>query len=352
MTEFLKTASRRTFLAGAAGLGLAAPLGFLGGSSAFAAIERTKKAKDLPPSRIRIAIMGSPCMAPVHVAKGKGLDKKYNLDMQLVPVDIGFASPNNRMITGPERNESDAIAAMVYNFMRPIAEDGVKLKFVTGIHGGCVRVIGSKKAGVTTLESLKGKKIALPGELRGEDAVQYFPAMLKTFGLRPEKDVLLVWGPDGKNPEALASGAVDAYMQVDPIIHKAQRENPDFVEIINNQTGPWSSRTCCVIAASDDYVEKNPLALTALTFALEDATAHMMAHPEEAAAHFPPRPYFTKEDVVASLVRMDNHAHRVNHDFRGDIAFYAASLKAIGGFNDPNLDPEAFADKYTVKVVC
>lgn len=46
-------------------------------------------------------------------------------------------------------------------------------------------MVGSRAAGVTTLKSLKGKTLAVPGELRGEDVVQLFPALLRSWGLRP-----------------------------------------------------------------------------------------------------------------------------------------------------------------------
>jgi NitT/TauT family transport system substrate-binding protein len=339
--------SRRTLLIGAAAAAAlsAAPL-VVQAAKAKAALKR-------PREKMWIAwLPAGTCYAPVPVALAKGFFDKYDLDVELVNYRLGFKSPTHQMITAPARGEADAVVAMVYNFMRPIAEDGVKLKFVTAIHGGCVRVVGSKAAGVTTLESLKGKTLAVPGELRGEDAIQLFPALLRSWGLRPEKDIFLLWGPDRQNPEVVRSGKAQAYMQVDPIIFSAQRNNPDLVEIINNQTGPFADKTCCVVAASDDYIDKHPLALPALHFALKEAGDYIMQHPDEAAALFAKESTFDQGDIAGSLKRMDHHVHNQNMTLEKDIAFQARALRDIGGFQDVNFDTDAFAKRATASFIC
>ena len=51
---------------------------------------------------------------------------------------------------------------LVMYFLKPI-EQGLDVKFLAGIHRGCLRVQAGVKTNIHTIEDLKGKRIGVPG---------------------------------------------------------------------------------------------------------------------------------------------------------------------------------------------
>ena len=49
---------------------------------------------------------------------------------------------------------------MIHRWLKPL-ESGFDVKIVGSSHGGCVRLVGVKAAGVTDLQKLKGKTIGV-----------------------------------------------------------------------------------------------------------------------------------------------------------------------------------------------
>lgn len=81
-------------------------------------------------------------------------------------------------------SKADAGVGMIHRWIKPL-ESGFDVKLVGSSHGGCSRLVGYEAAGVTSLQKLKGKTIAVsdlnsPGK-------NFFAVLLTKAGLHPTK---------------------------------------------------------------------------------------------------------------------------------------------------------------------
>src|SRR5205085_7419182 len=71
-------------------------------------------------------------------------------------------------------------------WLKPL-EQGFDVRITAGVHGGCIRLLGSKAAGITSLESLRGKTIAISDQ--ASPAKNFSSIVLAKNGIDPVKDV-------------------------------------------------------------------------------------------------------------------------------------------------------------------
>ncbi|KAI1335792.1 periplasmic binding protein-like II [Xylariaceae sp. FL0016] len=103
------------------------------------------------------------------------------------------------------------------------------------------RIVASKKAGITKLEDLKGKKI---GSMRSTSAEYFLQTYLATVGLKPADYSIVAGGacleePCGANtfPDMLRRGAIDAIGMWEPSVELgAEALGADAIVFGNNQT--------------------------------------------------------------------------------------------------------------------
>jgi NitT/TauT family transport system substrate-binding protein len=278
------------------------------------------------------------------IAKEKGIFEKYKLDVELVPWP--FHSPE--FLASPTNGQSDAAVTMIHNWLVPI-QKGLDVRILTAVQGGCIRVMGSRNAGVTSLATLKGKTLAVGGP--PALAKMVFSIILVNNGLDPNRDVTWVQVADEDLAAAFKSGKVQALGTLDPPGLVLEQNFPDLVEIANNQGGPMTGRSCCVAAAGESLWKNRPLDAAALVMALNEASDYSQAHPDEAATLFAKSSSFKPADVLKTEKSLAYHTHHRNMDMRRDIALYADDLKKIGVF-PADLDAQAFADKAYAQVMC
>jgi NitT/TauT family transport system substrate-binding protein len=97
------------------------------------------------------------------------------------------------------------------------------VRLLAGTHGGCIRMSGSRCAGVTPDPlSLKGKTIGL-AEITGASR-NAFAVLLKYHGLDPDRDVEWRQFPQALLGEALRKGEVQAIADSDPVLFLEERQ--------------------------------------------------------------------------------------------------------------------------------
>lgn len=79
---------------------------------------------------------------------------------------------------------------MALRWLKPL-EQGFDVKITAGLHGGCMRLLGAKAAGITDVASLKGKTIAISDH--ASPAKNFFGLLLAKAGIDPETEV--EWRP-------------------------------------------------------------------------------------------------------------------------------------------------------------
>ena len=101
---------------------------------------------------------GSICGAPNYIAYEKGFFKKNGIKASLVakPTNIsdleaGFASGKYDALNGD------------FQYL-PAIQNGAQIQAAGGIHQGCIQVLVPKNSPIKTVNDLKGKTIATPGQ--------------------------------------------------------------------------------------------------------------------------------------------------------------------------------------------
>jgi len=325
---------RRAFLTGCLALGA---------GGLFAAERRGNTPLPRTSDGLKIVRLSLPvealCVAPLIMAQEQGLYRKHGLS-----VEFTNWTETHFLLESVATGKVDAGAGMIMQFIKPL-EQGFDLRLVAGTHGGCMRLVGSRRLGIThNVRSLRGKQIGI-ADASGY-AYNTFALLLKDNGIDPLRDVTWRVYPAPLLEGALEKGVIDAYAGSDPLMFMAQkRSDGDQVDILSNLSQPWTDRVCCVIAASGALLRRDRSAVTSLVSAMMEASETCADDPERVARAF--LRYGAAKAPLADLVTIlrtqTHHMHPLGHDLRAQVATYAAELKTVKVMN-PDLDPVKFAD--------
>ena len=265
------------------------------------------------------------CLAPALLAKEYGIYAKHGLDVELV----NFAGSTDQLLEAISTGKADAGVGMIMRWIKPL-EQGFDVKLIAGTHGGCARMAGSRKAGITDdPKSLKGKTIGL-SEITGTSR-NTFSILLKAHGIDPDKDVTWRAFPQPLLGEAIRKGEVQAIADSDPILHIMQKESEgDLVEVLTNLSAPWQNRVCCVVGVAGSLLRAEPETAKSLALALVSAASLCDQNPEAVAKVFAPYAKASQEDIVWVLKSQTHGRHPVGLDLKSDIALYADELRDVG----------------------
>src|SRR6202041_497860 len=165
--------SRRTLLAGAGALGFGIPLGYLPIANAWTGLGagrltdsldgfpicKTAAASELqgPPRSIKLAWNATAiCTSAAPIAKERGFFARHNLDAEFV----NFGGSTEQLLEAIATGKADAGIGMALRWLKPL-EQGFDVRITAGIHGGCMRLLGAKASNIDSIESLRGKSIAI-----------------------------------------------------------------------------------------------------------------------------------------------------------------------------------------------
>ncbi|GGC49419.1 ABC transporter substrate-binding protein [Chelatococcus reniformis] len=348
--------SRRHLLALGVGAGAALPLGAIAALAVpggrppldFPICDSSLKlaAVEGPAQRTALTVAWNPtaiCTAAAPVAKEAGFFEKNNLDVSFV----SFGSSTEQLLESIATGKADAGLGMALRWLKPL-EQGFDVKITAGIHGGCMRLIGSQQAGTTTLQSLKGKVIAVSDQASPDK--NFFSIVLAKNGIDPINDVEWRQYPLDLLALAVQKGEAQALTAGDPLAFLWRRD-PGLVEIANNLSGEYAHRTCCVIGIRGSLLRSNKPAAAALTRAFLEAGNFVAEKPDEAVKIY--AKYGMKgspEDLAAMLKSHTHHDHPLGADLKGQIADYAKELKTVNVFK-PSTDTAKFADRVYADVL-
>ncbi|HTE39539.1 MAG TPA: ABC transporter substrate-binding protein [Steroidobacteraceae bacterium] len=279
------------------------------------------------------------CTVGVAVAKEKGFFAKRNL----APEFINWGGSTDQLLEAISTAKADAGVGMALRWLKAL-ESGFDVKIVSGIHGGCMRLLTAAKSPIHSLNDLKGKTIGTTDNASPDR--NFFSIMLHQAGLDPNNDVEWKVFPGDILPVALKKGEVHAFAQGDPLAWSV-RERDNLFEIANNLSGEYARRTCCVLGIRGELVRKERPVAIALAQALLEAQEWVVSNPDEAAEIF--APYSPKVPVkqLAAIVRDHTHSnHPTANALREQITLYADELKQVGVFKK-STDIQKFAARVT-----
>jgi NitT/TauT family transport system substrate-binding protein len=351
---------RRSFLGIAGMVGAAAPFALLGGARALTVFgaslpeafidgpicrtAATGQSAGGPPRRLTLAWNAtSICTTAAPVAKERGIFARHNLDVDF----INYGGSTEQLLEAIATGKADAGIGMALRWLKPI-EQGFDVRITAGVHGGCIRLLGSKSARIETLESLRGKAIGISDQ--ASPAKNFVSIALMKKGIDPIKDVEWRQYPVEVLPLAVDKGEVDAVADNDPRTY-LWLKGDNLNEVVNNLAGEFAERACCLLAVRGSLVREERTVAAALTRSILEAGDLISRNPTDAAAVYAGYGGRGSLDDLAAMLRSHTHHHHpVGAALKKEISLYTEELKLVHVMK-PGVDPARFADRIFADVL-
>lgn len=202
--------------------------------------------KPLPTVRIGIEAPAG-TNSHYHVTKQAGLFQKHGLNMELIAFPGGTVGMQSLIAGDIQFATQDGVATLTANLR------GANVYFVGGMINTFPFSILSR-AEIKTPAELRGKKIVI--SRYGSSSDTAVRAAVEKYGLKPDKDVIILQGGgQSERFAALKAGVVDAAI-VSPPLNLAGRQL-GFNEVIDlSESGvPYAHQ---LIVATKDFLDRNP----------------------------------------------------------------------------------------------
>jgi NitT/TauT family transport system substrate-binding protein len=348
--------SRRSVLTAAAAFGTAAPFGVFGAARALTAppyipgglpICRAAASNEPlqgPPHQVKLAWnANAACTVAAPVAKERGIFAKNNLDVEFV----NFGGTTDQLLEAIATGKADAGLGLALRWLKPL-EQGFDVRITTGIHGGCIRLLGSKAAKIDSLESLRGKSIGISDQ--AGPAKNFFSIFFAKRGIDPAQEV--EWRQYPANLLALAvdKGEVQALAEIDPLPYLWLKDGK-LNEIATNLTGEFADRTCCLLAIRGSLVRGELPVAAALTRSILEGAERVANDPADAAAVYSGYGGRGSVDDLAAMYRTHtHHNHPVGPALKKQLVLYTDELKGVNVIKK-STNSAKFADRIYVDVL-
>lgn len=281
---------------------------------------------------------GAFCLTPIVAAHDAGFFEKNGLQVDL----INYSGSTDQLLESIATGKADAAVGMIHRWLKPL-ESGLDVKIIGSSHGGCVRLLGAKAAGVTSLAALKGKTvgvsdIASPGK-------QFFQILLAKQGIDADRDITWRQYPADLLGIAVDKGEIQAIADGDPNLYLLEKRSKGaYVELATNLSGEYANKVCCVIGAGGKLVREDRASAAALARSIVQATEWVNENPNEAAKIFAKySPKIDPEDLRKLYATLTYSHHPTGTDLRSEIAFFADDFRRIGVLKK-GTDPQKLAD--------
>lgn len=303
--------NRRHFLAGAAAAGAAGLIGTTTRAQAEAPLETTSV-------RLPAFPKISDCMTPVYISRDL-LRAEGFTDAKLVTAGTGPDSSD-----WIEHGELDFDWNYPPAHIRSIAK-GVPITVLSGMHVGCLELIANDR--VRTIPDLKGKRAGVD-DINGNTYLLLM--MIAAYvGLDPASDIEWVTVPDPVG--AFAEGKIDAFLGSAPIPQIMRERNLGHVILKTSIDRPWAHYYCCMLAGTNEFVQRYPVATKRVLRALLKAVDLCLNDPAAAAKAVVASGLGSRDDYVrqafGSEVLYDKWRE---YDPEDSIRFYALRLQETG----------------------
>ena len=237
-------------------------------------VSDNKQAKAAESNKVRVGYIGLTCEASIFSAVENGFFKEEGLDIELIKCD--WKTYKDSLALG----SYDFTQHLVMYFLKPI-EQGLDVKFLGGVHTGCLRVQVPTNSPVKSVAELRGKRIGVPG--MGPPPFIFATRALSNAGLNPAKDVEWKVYPPAEQGLAIEKGEVDAVANAEPI--GSMLVSSGKVRNVADQAkdSPYNTEYCCEVVANGKWLAKNPKTAAAATRALLKGAKWVEANPLAAA---------------------------------------------------------------------
>ena len=313
---------------------LALSLTACGGSSSNS---DASAAADSGATHLRLIYSPSLCAAPMYIAIENGYFEDEGLDIEQVTVDAAHVSE------AIGADQVDVGMGLIGKMLQPI-ENGLPIKFTTGLHTGCTKLLVPGGSNIKSIADLKGKKIGVPGLADAATVVSKRSLSAAGIGVT-DQNMEVEFSVYSRNDlaQALQNGAVDAIALGDPAASIAE-EQYGLTALIDTATDPeYKDEYCCAAFVTSKLAEENPKAAAAFTRAVQKASQWVQDNPDETAKIITEKQYISGDaDFCAEILKTYNYKPSVQGGYDA-LKQNAEELTKIGILKE-GTDAKAFAD--------
>ncbi|KAF1022654.1 MAG: putative thiamine biosynthesis protein [Paracidovorax wautersii] len=296
-----------------------------------------------PKKKITLAwSQASYCHSPIPVAFERGIFEQNGLQVET----LNWAGAADQLLEALATNKADVGVGLIHRWLKPL-EAGFDVKVVGSVHGGCLRLVGLKSAGITSIEQLRGKAIGVSD--LNSPAKNFFDIHLYKNGI---KNVEYRVYPADLLDVAVKKGEIQAIADGDPNVYLIEKRNPGvFAEIGDSGTGEYAQKICCVLAASGKLVREDRATAAAVVRSLAQAAQFTADNPNEAARLYAKYTPKITEAELRSLIHTTNYAHHpAGQNLRAEVEYFAQDFRKAGILKT-STDPKRFAEVVTTDVL-
>ena len=155
--------------------------------------------------------------------------------------------------------------------------------------------------------------------------------MAAYVGLDPNTDILWVTHPPGEAIDRLATGRIDAYMAFAPEPQAFRARKVGHVVVNSGVDRPWVQYFCCMMAANQEFVRKNPIATKRALRAILKSINVCALEPERVARSIMARGMTANYDLALQAYKDIPYLNRWReYNPEETVRFYALRLREAG----------------------
>jgi len=303
----------------------------------FAGCGKKATTKVINSKHVKVGFIGLTCEAPIYVAYEKGLFTEEGLEPELVK--CSWAQYKDNLALG----SYDITHHLVMYFLKPI-EQGLDVRFLGGVHNGCLRVQTGVNSPIHKIQDLKRKRIGVPG--MGTPPFVFANRVFGTHGVDASKDIVWKVYPAGELGLALKKGEVDAVANAEPIgsllIAEGIARN---VEGMDESTDlPYANEYCCEIVANGKWIDANPDSAARATRAILKGAVWVQENPK-AAAQLAVEKKYLASTVELNTVALGRLKYIPSVSIAEQTLYTAAREMREAKMLAPNTDTDALAKR-------
>lgn len=273
----------------------------------------------------------------MYIAIENGYFEDEGLDIEQVTVDAAHVSE------AIGADQVDVGMGLIGKLLQPL-ENGLPIKFTTGIHTGCTKLLVPGDSDIKSIADLKGKKIGVPGLADAATVVSKRSLSAAGIGVT-DQNMEVEFSVYSRNDlaQALQNGAVDAIALGDPAASIAE-EQYGLTALIDTATDPeYKDEYCCAAFVTSKLAEENPKAAAAFTRAVQKASQWVQENPDETAKIITEKEYVSGDaDFCAQILKTYNYKPSVQGGYDA-LKQNAEELTQIGVLKE-GTDATKFAD--------